>query len=95
MFKEWSNIKIYFEKKQAENAARSKELWRTLKLLGLPNNKTPTSNICLKNKNYLSFVFLSIAETFKKYCSSLPENFVLKLSKPSNSFEIESVYNYN
>ena len=55
-------MKIYFEEKLAENAARPKELRRKLKLLELPNNKIPPSDIYLKSKNGLSFVSLSIAK---------------------------------
>ena len=87
--KEQSNKKKqYFEEKLSENIAKPKELWQTLKSLGLPNKKNSPSNICLKDKNGLSFDSLSIAETFKKYYSSLAGNLVLKLPKPSNNFGI-------
>ena len=60
-------MKIYFEEKLAENAARLKELRRTLKLLGLPNNKIPPSNIYLNNKKW--FI---IRLTFNsKYCQEI------------------------
>ena len=93
--KEQSNKKKqYFEEKLSENIAKPKELWQTLKSLGLPNKKNSPSNICLKDKNGLSFDSLSIAETFKKYYSSLAGNLVLKLPKPSNDFGIQTVNNY-
>ena len=41
--------------KLSENIAKPKELWQTLKSLGLPNKKNSSSNICLKNKNGLLF----------------------------------------
>ena len=40
------------------------------------------------------FDSFSIAQTFKKYYSSLAENLALKLPKPPNNFGIESVNNY-
>ena len=83
----------YLKEKLAENIAKPKKLWRTLKSLGLPNKKTISSNICLENKDSLLFDSFSIAETFKKYYSSLAENLVLKLLKPPNNFGIESVSN--
>ena len=92
IIKEWFNIKIHSEKKLAENAASPKELRQTSKLPRLSNNKTPPLNICLKNKNDLSFVSFSI-ETFKKESLSLAENLVLNLPKRSNNFRIESVDN--
>ena len=84
----------YLEEKLSENIAKQKELWQTLKQLGLPNKKNSPSNTCLKNKNGLLFDSMSIAETFKKYYSSLAENLVLKLPKPLNNFGIQSVKNY-
>ena len=45
-----------------------------------------------KKQNGLLFDSLSIAETFKKYYSSLAENLVPKLPKPPNNFGIKSVY---
>ena len=76
------------------NIAKPKELWKTLKSLRLPNKNNYPSNICLKNKNGLSFNSLSIAETFKKSCSSLAENFVSKLPKPSNNFGMQLLNSY-
>ena len=86
--------KQYLEEKLSENIAKPKELWQTLKQLGLPNKKNSPLNICLKNKNSLLLDSPSIAETFKKYYSSLAENLVLKLPKPPNNSGIQSVKNY-
>ena len=72
--------KKYFEEILTENIAKPKELWKTLKSLRLPNKKISTTNICAENKNSFSFNSPSMAETFKKYCSSLAENLVLRLN---------------
>ena len=40
------------------------------------------------------FDSFSIAETFKKYYSSLAENLALKLPKPPNNFGMEPVNNF-
>ena len=86
--------KRYFKNKLSENIAKPKELWQTLKHEEYQLKKNSPSNICLKNKNGLSLDSLSIAETLKKFYSSLAENFVLKLPKPSNNFGIQSVNSY-
>ena len=39
--------------------------------------------------------FIIQLKTFKKYCFSLAENFVLKLLKPPNNFGIQSVNSYH
>ena len=85
--------KKYFLEKLAENRVKPKKLRPALKSQRLPIKKT-SSNICLDNKDSLLFDSFSIAETFKKYYSSLVENLFLKLPKPPNNFEIESVNNY-
>ena len=86
--------KRYYEEKLSENTAKPKELWQPLKSLGLSIKKNSPSNICLKNKNGLSLDSLSTVETFKKYFSSLAQKLVLKLLKPPNNFEIQSVNSY-
>ena len=58
-----------FEEKLSENIAKPKELWQTLKSLGLPSKKNSPLSVCLKNKNGLLFEALSIAETFKNITS--------------------------
>ena len=47
--------KQYLEEKQSENIAKPKEICQTLKTVVLPNKKNSPSNICLQNKNDLSF----------------------------------------
>ena len=42
--------KQYFEEKLSENAAKPKQLWQTLKSLGLPNKKNSPSNIMFKKQ---------------------------------------------
>ena len=86
--------KQYLEEKLSENIAKPKELWQTLKSLGLPNKKNSPSNMFLKNKTDLLFDSLSVRKTLKKYYSSSAENLVLKLAKPLNNFGIQSVNNY-
>ena len=45
----------YFQEKLSENITETKELWQTLKSLGLANKNNSPLSICLKNKNGLSF----------------------------------------
>ena len=79
--------------KLEENIGRPKELWRTLKSLGL--SKTNSSpKICLEKDNNLSFDHKEIAETFKDYFSNLASNLVVELPTPPGKFGIESVKGY-
>ena len=83
--------KSFSKKKLEENIGEPKELWKNLKKLGLPKTKTPPSNICLKEKDGLSFCSLSIPKNFKKLFSNLAQNLIEKLPTGPNKFDINSV----
>ena len=83
--------KKIFSKKLEENIGEPKELWKNLKKLGVPKPKTPSSNICLKENDGLSFCSLSIANNFKEFFSNLAQNLIEKLPTGPNKFDINSV----
>ena len=56
--------KIFLEKLE-ENVAEPKEFWKKLRRLDHPKTKAPSSNICFKENDGLSFCSLSIANNFK------------------------------
>ena len=56
--------KAYFEEKLKTNTANPKNIWETLKELGLQNNRSP-SGICLKKKDGLTFDPFAISEFLK------------------------------
>ena len=58
----------------------------------LKNHKqTPSSNICLKENDGLSFCSLSITNNFKEFFSNLAQNLIEKLPTRPNKFDINSV----
>ena len=50
-----------------ENILKSKELWKLIKPLGLPSQKSSSSTICLEKKGILSFDSKANAESFKDF----------------------------
>ena len=86
--------KNFFSKKLEENIGETKELWKNFKKLGLPKTKTPSSNICLKENDGLSFCSLSNANNFKEFFSNLPQNLIKKLPTGPNKFDINSVWEF-
>ena len=86
--------KAYFEEKLKANTANPKKLWETLKELGLQNNRSPSSNICLKKKDGLTFDPFAISEVFQKFYSNLASNLVDKLPAAVNKFGLHSVEVY-
>ena len=86
--------KAYFENKLKENIKKPKKLWKTLKQLGLPDKRSPSTNICLETENGLTFDPYTISEMFKKLFSNLANDLVQKLSTAPNKFGNKSVEDY-
>ena len=74
---------------------KSKEVWKIIKKLGLPNKKAPTTSICLNTKKELTFSPRTIAYTFKKDFANLASDLVKKLLYPVGKFGIPSVRQYD
>ena len=53
--------------KLTENIGNSKELWKTLKKLGLPSKKEGQAKICVEKEGNISFDSKSNAEIFKDF----------------------------
>ena len=83
--------KIFSSKKLEENIGEPKELWKTLKKLGLSKTKTTLTNICPTENCGLSFCSLSIANNFKQFFSNLAQNLIEKLPTGPNKFDINPV----
>ena len=58
---------IFFTGKLNENIGKPKELWKSLKSLGLPSKKSSCSTICLEKDGILSFDPKANAEIFKDF----------------------------
>ena len=86
--------KRFFEDKLTENIGKPKELWKTIKSLGLQNKSNPVSNVCLKQKDENVFDPKQTANMFKDFFSSLADKLVSKLPKPSNKYGERYVSSY-
>jgi len=86
----------FFEDKLKQNIGKPKELWKTLKDLGLPNKKSSGSTkVCLKKSNEeVCFDSKTNAEIFMNFFSDLAKNLVRKLPTAPNKYTIESLINY-
>ena len=79
--------KEFFKNKLNENIGRPKELWKTIKSLGLPNKKSNAGNICLKDQmGELQFNSEVNTKIFKNFFSNLASDLVNKLPMASNIF---------
>ena len=85
----------FFSQKLEENIAKPKELWKTLKKIGLPDKKSKSpSSICLQDGDNISFDNKRNCEIFKDFYSNLASNLLQKLPLPTKKFCIESVKKY-
>lgn len=80
--------------KLTENIGNSKELWKTLKKLGLPSKKEGQTKICLGKEGNISFDNKTNCETFKDFYANLAADLVKKLPFPTNRFGTNSVKDY-
>ena len=62
--------------------------------MGLPNKNGPPSNICLGEKDKVSFYNKENAETFKNFYENLASDLVNKLPLPTHKFSKEKIKDF-
>ena len=81
-------------KRLSETIGKPKELWESLKSLGM-SNKTVISNFnAIEQDNTLTYDTRSISKIFKKCFSNLAESFLVKLPKAPDKYNLKSVIQY-
>ena len=84
----------FVDGKTSESVGKPKELWNTLKSLGMPK-KTVVSNFnAIDNDKSLTYDIKTMSKVFKDFFSNLAESFLAKLPDPSNKYNLESVFLY-
>ena len=86
--------KQYILAKLDLNIGKPKDLWNTLKSLGLSSKTNCRSKICLKTNENLSFDPKTNADTFMKFYSNLASDLVKQLPTAPNKFGIDTVKKY-
>ena len=85
----------FFNTKLTENTGKPKELWKTLKTLGLASIKSSLTNICLKAKDGITnFDDKKDANILKNFFCTLADDLLANLSPPSLRFDLSSVRQY-
>ena len=84
----------FFDEKLSESVGKPKELWNTLKSLGMLK-KTVVSNFNANDNNKsLTYDIKTMSKVFKDFFSNLAKSFLDKLPDPSNKYNLESVFLY-
>ena len=86
--------KSYFEEELGKNRNKPKELWKTLKSLGLSSDKARQSKISLKKDGAIQFEALENANNFKRFYSELAGGLQEKLPRAPNKFTSQTTKNY-
>ncbi|XP_057316760.1 uncharacterized protein LOC130657775 [Hydractinia symbiolongicarpus] len=98
LFKKFKKSKLQIDSdlwnEAKKNTGKPKELWKTLKSMGLDNSKKSDPNYCLKDEDALHFDTKSKLEIFKNFFSGLADGLLQNLPKPSNRFGINAVISY-
>ena len=83
--------KAYFESKLTANIGKPKELWKSLKSLGLKFERSIANINCLDNNKSANFDIEDIKDIkdLSAYFSDLAENLVSKLPNPSNKYGVQ------
>ena len=81
--------KFYFEEDLGKNRKKPKELWKTLKSLGLQSDKARQSKISLKKDDAIQFEALEYANTFKRFYSELAGGLQENLSRAPNNLLVK------
>ena len=84
----------YVEEELGKNRKKSKELWKTLKSLGLSSDKAKQSKIYLKKDGSIQLESLEDANTLKRFCSELAEGLQEKLPRTPDKFSSQTTKNY-
>ena len=89
-----SKKQTFFEEKLSETIGKPKELWESLKSLGM-SNKTDISNFnAIEENDTLTCDIGSISKIFKNFFSNLVKSLLNKLPNPPDKYNLGSVIRY-
>ena len=86
---------VDFQKKTyKKNLAKPKDLWKTLKSLGLSKKFSVVQTNAIEDNKRLKYDLKSVAQTFAKFYSNLAESLLKNLPNSPSKFDINSFHQY-
>ena len=85
--------KSYFEEELDKTRNKPKELWKTLKSLGLSTDEARQSKNSLKRDGAIEFEALQNSNTFKSFYSELAKGLLEKLPRAAHKFTSQTIIN--
>ena len=86
--------KEFYETKLTENIGKPKELWKTLKTMGLSSKKGSLTKICLEKDSITNFDDKKNANIFRNFYNSLADDLLSNLPPAPMRFGLPSVHQY-
>ena len=86
--------KSCLEEELRKNRNKPKELWKTLKSLGLSSDKAKKSKISLNKDSIIQFEALENANSFKRFYSELAGGLQEKFPRAPNKFTSQITNNF-
>ena len=86
--------KEFYETKLTENIGKPKELWKTIKTVGLPSKKGSLTKICLDKDSITNFDDKKNANIFRNFYNSLADDLLNNLPPEPMRFGLRSVHQY-
>ena len=84
----------YFENRLKENIAKLKDLWKTLKSVGLSKTFSVVQANATEDNRHLKYELKSVAQTFAKFYSNLVESLLKNLPIYPEKIDVNCVHNY-
>ena len=89
-----SKKQALFEEKLSETISKPKELWESLKSMGIPK-RTVISNLnAIEENNSLTYGTHSISKICKNSFSNIAKSLLIKLPNPPDKYNVQSVLRY-
>ena len=73
---------------------KPKELWESLKSLGIPNRTVISNFNAIEENDTLTYCTRSISKMFKKFFSNLAKSLLIKLPNPPDKHNLQLVLRY-
>ena len=86
-------MQAFVKEKILESIGEPKELWESLKYLGMPNKTLISNSNATEDNDTLTYDTCSISTVSKNFFSSLAESLLIKLPIPPDRDNLESVIN--
>ena len=86
--------KAFYEQKLSETIGKPKELWESLKSLGMPKRTVISNFNAIEENDTLTYDTRSISKIFKNFFSNLAKSLLIKLPNPPDKYNLQSVLRY-